>query len=240
MPNILLSPRCRWVNILMVLSTGCSLVVTRTLFSAVMHGAATSLVGAATGLGKLYRGSLRTFFGCVGMALAMGMHGLWNGLLVTEIIPGKEMLQLSKRLGGGVDMEPFLYSAFFFVVELVIVLLIFCSVYSYGKGASFVFPLNKRRKKLIPQEHVPYLASYWMRQRKRLAFTRYPKMGVYSTGYTPCTEGKAGCASLQNEERGMSLTIDVYKRRSRSFGYSLFEQNLLNRLSCSDTLNSNI
>ena len=142
------------------------LVITRTLFSAVMHGAATSLVGAATGLGKLYRGSIRTFLVCIGMALAMGMHGLWNGLLVTEIIPGKEMLQLSERLGGGVDLEPFLYSAFFFVIEFTIVLLIFfaCTLW---EGRQLRISLEKEAKKgLIPPEHVPYLASYRMRRKE--------------------------------------------------------------------------
>lgn len=151
------------------------LVITRTLFSAVMHGAATSLVGAATGLGKLYRGSIRTLLVCIGMALAMGMHGLWNGLLVTEIIPGKEMLQLSERLGGVVDMEPFLYSAFFFVIELVIVLLIF-AVCTLWEGRQLRISLAQEAQKgLIPQEHIPYLASYWLRQRNDWLSPDIPK-----------------------------------------------------------------
>lgn len=151
------------------------LVITRTLFSAVMHGAATSLVGAATGLGKLHRGSIRIFFVCIGMALAMAMHGLWNGLLVTEIIPGKETLQLSERLGSGIDLEPFLYSAFFFVIELTIVLLIFAAC-TLWEGRQLRISLEQEAKKgLIPQEHVPYLASYRMRYKEGWLPSDVPK-----------------------------------------------------------------
>jgi RsiW-degrading membrane proteinase PrsW (M82 family) len=44
------------------------LVVTRTLFCAVMHGTATSLVGAAAGISKFNRASIRSFSICIGMA----------------------------------------------------------------------------------------------------------------------------------------------------------------------------
>ena len=139
------------------------LVVTRTLFSAVMHAAATSLVGAATGLGKIYRGSIRAVLVSIGMALAMAMHALWNGLLVTEILPGKEMLQLSKRLGSGVELEPFVYSAFFFIIELSLILFLF-ALCTWWEGRVLRASLERESKKgLIPEEHVPFLASYWKR-----------------------------------------------------------------------------
>ena len=111
------------------------LVVTRTLFSAVMHAAATSMVGAATGVGKFHGRIFRAILVGFGMSLAMGMHALWNGILVTDIRPGKDFLRLNEIFGAGGDIEPFMYSAFFFLVELTIVLFMFalCMIWESKK-----------------------------------------------------------------------------------------------------------
>jgi RsiW-degrading membrane proteinase PrsW (M82 family) len=56
-------------------------VVIRTLYSALMHAGATSIVGAAIGVAKFRRGAVGTMLLAGGLAAAMGMHALWNGLL---------------------------------------------------------------------------------------------------------------------------------------------------------------
>jgi RsiW-degrading membrane proteinase PrsW (M82 family) len=151
------------------------LVVTRTLFCAVMHGTATSLVGAAAGISKFNRASIRSFSICIGMALALGMHALWNGLLVTEISPGKSFLRLSEIFGSGADMEPFLYSAFFFVIELTLVLILFTScMWWEGRKLRRSLYVEAERGN-IPKEHVPFLSSYFRRRKEGWLDNDIPK-----------------------------------------------------------------
>ena len=151
------------------------LVITRTLFCAVMHGTATSLVGAAAGISKFNRASIRTFAVSIGMALALGMHALWNGLLVTEMSPGKDFLRLSEVFGSGADMEPFLYSAFFFVIELLIVLVLFVTcLWWEGRKLKRSLYVEAERGN-IPTEHVPFLSSYFRRRQDGWLSTDIPK-----------------------------------------------------------------
>lgn len=59
-------------------------VMVRTLYSALMHGCATSAVGAALGWAKVRSPSAHVVAVPVGFAVAMGMHALWNGLLTAD------------------------------------------------------------------------------------------------------------------------------------------------------------
>lgn len=59
-------------------------VVIRTLYSAVMHATATSIVGAMLGFAR-FRGFIALFFsGSLGLVMAMSIHMLWNGLLTID------------------------------------------------------------------------------------------------------------------------------------------------------------
>ena len=75
------------------------MVVVRTLCSAVMHALCTSIVGVSIGLAK--QKGLAAFFalGTVGLLLAMGIHGLWNGILVIERLPFEEDQRLMLDVG---------------------------------------------------------------------------------------------------------------------------------------------
>ncbi len=57
------------------------LVALRSLYSALMHAAATSVVGASLGWAKFRRGWSRFLVLPAGMGLAIGIHALWNELL---------------------------------------------------------------------------------------------------------------------------------------------------------------
>ncbi len=61
-----------------------ALVIMRTFFSAVMHAMSTSVVGAALGWAR-FRGT-RTLIvaGSCGLAVAMTIHALWNGLITFD------------------------------------------------------------------------------------------------------------------------------------------------------------
>lgn len=57
-------------------------VVVRTLFSATMHASASAVLGAALGWAR-FRGPVQLVAaGMAGLGLAMGVHAVWNGLLV--------------------------------------------------------------------------------------------------------------------------------------------------------------
>jgi len=57
-----------------------STVVVRTLYSAVMHATATSVLGAALGHARFRGGPTLTLFGLAGLSGAITVHGLWNTL----------------------------------------------------------------------------------------------------------------------------------------------------------------
>lgn len=57
------------------------LVAMRSLYSALMHAAATSVVGASLGWVKFRKSWTRWFALPAGMAVAIGIHALWNSLL---------------------------------------------------------------------------------------------------------------------------------------------------------------
>ncbi len=55
-----------------------SIVIVRTLFSAVMHLVATATLGAFLGLSKFMSKPIRVIFGFLGLSIAMLIHSLWN------------------------------------------------------------------------------------------------------------------------------------------------------------------
>jgi RsiW-degrading membrane proteinase PrsW (M82 family) len=72
------------------LETWLKTVVIRTLYSALMHAAATSMVGAALGFAR-FRGCLALLVcGFGGLILAMSMHATWNGLITLDTLWGGE------------------------------------------------------------------------------------------------------------------------------------------------------
>lgn len=66
------------------------LVVIRTVFTAMMHGCATALVGAALGQAKFRPWSTKLVLVPLGLLAAMTVHGLWNGPLAMESALGAD------------------------------------------------------------------------------------------------------------------------------------------------------
>lgn len=69
-----------------------ALVFTRTLFSAPMHACATALVGMSFGFAKFRNWAQRGVLVPAGLAAAISLHALWNGLLVLDGALGSEGL----------------------------------------------------------------------------------------------------------------------------------------------------
>ena len=60
-------------------------VLVRTAYSAVMHGCATSLVGASVGLARHRSKCAGVAWVCAGLLSAMLVHALWNGLITLDV-----------------------------------------------------------------------------------------------------------------------------------------------------------
>lgn len=125
-------------------------VVIRTFYSALMHGTATSIVGASLGFGRFKHPLVRIGSLCVGFPLAMGMHALWNGLIT-----------LDQGQQGAWAIADFVA----FPLELLVVFAVF-------QLALFDESRTIRRELegevalgLIPKDHPAILASWWRRRR---------------------------------------------------------------------------
>ena len=128
------------------LMTWLGTIVVRTFFSALMHAGATSSVGAALGWSRL-RGPWTLLLSLpVGFGVAMGMHGLWNGLLTWDAIA---------ELNGQLT----LLNLLLFPLEFATLALIL-QVCLWIEKRTIVRELSgESRLGLLPGEHVPVLGS---------------------------------------------------------------------------------
>ncbi|MEO0605372.1 MAG: PrsW family glutamic-type intramembrane protease, partial [Myxococcota bacterium] len=124
-------------------------VLIRTFYSAVMHATATSILGAAIGFAR-FRGPL-TLLGAtlVGYALAVGIHMLWNGLIVSaEVVD---------------DPDIFLANLALFPLEFGLVFVIFQACL-FTEARSIARELtDEARLGTLPADHPRRLASFWSR-----------------------------------------------------------------------------
>ena len=126
-------------------------VVIRTLYSALMHGAATSLVGAAIGLAQFRRGIARPALLTAGFAGAIAMHALWNGLLA--------LADAGAPLLGVLDM-------LLFPLQFGVLVLIFQAVLLAEHKMILRELTLEADEGHIPRSHVPFLSSYLKRTRR--------------------------------------------------------------------------
>jgi RsiW-degrading membrane proteinase PrsW (M82 family) len=122
-----------------------STVVVRTFYSAVMHATATAIVGAALGFAR-FRGCLALVVCAVlGLAGAMAVHALWNGLLVYG--------QLANT------STPYLMDLVLFPLEVATVLLV-SQICLAEEACTIRRELGEEaRRGTLPAEHPRILAS---------------------------------------------------------------------------------
>lgn len=127
------------------------LVFIRTFWSALMHAAATSVVGAALGFAR-HRGCLTMALAAtLGLGLAMAIHALWNGLMVAG----------QGENGALVGLNLLLFPLEFFTLFVVLQI----CLYDESRTIRRELALEAQRG-LLPAEHVEILASTWRRARR--------------------------------------------------------------------------
>ena len=126
-------------------------VVIRTLFSAVMHAAATSWVGASLGFAR-FRGWIPKLLALpVGFGGAMGIHALWNGLLTIDDFVGGGVLTQVNLL-----IFPFEVLFLFGIFQLAL----------WDERATIRRELaDEVQQGLLPLAHARAVASYFNRSR---------------------------------------------------------------------------
>ena len=70
-------------------------VLIRPFFTAVMHATATATVGAAIGFARYRRAAPKLACLATGLGLAVGMHAVWNGLIVATVPTESAVLTLA-------------------------------------------------------------------------------------------------------------------------------------------------
>ncbi|TNE91834.1 MAG: PrsW family intramembrane metalloprotease [Deltaproteobacteria bacterium] len=142
-------------------------VIVRTLYSAVMHATASSVVGAALGFTK-FRGLGWMFGGLVGgLAVAMSIHMAWNGLLTLDGIA---------QAGGLLALSNFLL----FPLEVLTIFLVFEATL-WHESAVIRRELGEEAEQgLLPKEHAHVLASYWRRLRASWTDPRFTREYVHA------------------------------------------------------------
>jgi len=130
-----------------------STVLVRTLYSALMHASATSVVGAAVGLAKFRGPTAKALAAPAGLALAMSIHALWNGLLTLDAIAGT---------GGALTVVNLLI----FPLEFAVLFAVLQACLWDEKRTIHQELAGEVLSGLIPPDDVPRLASYFARQRR--------------------------------------------------------------------------
>jgi len=124
-------------------------VLIRTFYSAIMHATATSVFGAALGWGRFRSSVTLAITALVGYALSVGVHMLWNGLIVSaEVVDNPDL---------------FLANLALFPLEFGLVFVIF-QICLFTESASIRRELaEEARLGTLPPEHPRRLASWWSR-----------------------------------------------------------------------------
>ena len=126
-------------------------VIVRTLYSALMHASATSVVGAALGFAQ-FRGWLTWIFVVpFGFALAMTIHALWNGFITADAAMQNGLFTLIDFIA-----FPLEFLSIFFVFQVCL----------WEEKRTIVRELaEEARAGLLPAAHVAILSSFLKRSR---------------------------------------------------------------------------
>jgi hypothetical protein len=148
------------------------LVFIRTLFSALMHATTTSIVGAALGAAR-FRGFFGlTFAALFGLAIGMGIHATWNGLITAEQVTNTGLLYRADLI-----LLPIVMA-----IDVTLFLLtILAQSYLIRREL-----LLEAKEGVLPAEHAHVLSSWW----KRHSFGWVPR-GLDHRRYVACVTSLA-------------------------------------------------
>jgi protease PrsW len=128
-------------------------VFVRTFYSALMHGAATSIVGAALGFARFRGCAVLLGSGAVGLSLAWAVHAAWNGLISVGVAADSGLPMLANFV---------LFPAEFLLVFGVFQLCLWQESTILRRELGEEAQLGR-----IPAEHATILASWIQRASKR-------------------------------------------------------------------------
>lgn len=124
-------------------------VVVRTFYTAVMHATATATVGAALGLTRFRSGAALMLGGGGGLIVAMGIHGVWNGLITLSDVTGGDGLYTLDLL-----LLPLQVATVFVIFEACLI----------EESRTIQRELREEAEAgRLPHDHPPILAS-WLRR----------------------------------------------------------------------------
>ena len=132
-------------------ATWLGLVTTRTLYCALMHASASSVVGAALGWAKAKAPAARLQALVLGLCGALVIHGVWNGLLVAGTV-----------FSGGFSLLDLLI----FPVEFVVLFGIFQACLLDEARILREGLAEEARAGVLPEEYAVRLSSWAQRNRK--------------------------------------------------------------------------
>jgi len=125
-------------------------VVIRTLYSAVMHATATSIVGASLGWAKFRGPAAIVLFGTAGICIAIAVHAFWNGMLTLDAAANANGALL------GINLLIFPFEVGFTALVFQVCLL--------QESAVIRRELREEAEQgRIPPEHPAIIASWWRR-----------------------------------------------------------------------------
>ena len=145
-------------------------VIVRTLYSALMHAAATSVVGASLGFAQFRGWLVRLFVVPFGFAIAMTIHALWNGFITADAAAQNGLFTL-------VDLVafPLEFLSIFFVFQVCL----------WEEQRTIVRELaEEARAGLLPTAHVAILSSFLKRSRGRWLEPGIPRASYVRTATT--------------------------------------------------------
>lgn len=138
----------------------------RTFYSAVLHATASSVVGASLGFARFRRWPARVVVVPLGFAVAMAIHGLWNGLLTFD------------KSGGGLDGTLTRLNLVIFPAEALLIFVVFqLTLWTERRGIRRELSAEAAQGTL-PTAHVARIASYTQR-----AFGGWTPPGVPREAY---------------------------------------------------------
>ena len=140
------------------LSQWLTIIVIRTLFSAVMHGVATATLGAMLGYSKFRPGKSKVFYGLIGLCNAIFIHFAWN---ITISFESTAVLGL-----------------LFLIFTVAIFIVIFSISLNREKKIIFTELKGETELGLIPESHLNILNSIkrtkkgWIDENIRKSYTK--------------------------------------------------------------------
>jgi RsiW-degrading membrane proteinase PrsW (M82 family) len=145
-------------------------VVVRTLYSALMHAAATSVVGAALGFAQFRGWMTKLLVVPFGFAIAMTIHALWNGFITADVTAHNGIYTLIDFVAFPIE-----FLSIFFVFQLCL----------WEEQRTITRELDEEaRAGLLPLAHVPILASFLERSRRNWLEPGIPRVSYVRTATT--------------------------------------------------------